>query len=83
MQRIILSAELMPNAYRSVGMSLGNAMGWLLALASLFLYPIVSSVSGGPAPQFAFFGCVVACLLTLLVFQLPETNGIDFSAERG
>lgn len=29
---------------------------WLLALASLFLYPIVSAAVGGAAPQFAFFG---------------------------
>jgi len=59
-------------------MSLGNALGWLLALISLFVYPIVSSSVGGPAPQFGFFGCVVAALLALLAWQLPETKGIDF-----
>ena len=78
--RVILSAELMPNAYRSLGMSLCNATGWLLALISLFLYPVVASAAGGPAPQFAFFGCVVAALLALLVWQLPETNGISLGA---
>lgn len=80
--RVILSAELMPNAYRSLGMSLGNATGWLLALISLFLYPVVASAAGGPAPQFAFFGCVVAALLALLVWQLPETNGISLGAQK-
>lgn len=74
----VLAAELMPNAYRSLGMSLGNAAGWLLALVSLFLYPIITAHSGGPAPQFAFFGCVVAGLGVLLAWQLPETKGITF-----
>ena len=69
-----------PNAYRSLGMSLGNASGWLLALASLFLYPVISHAASGPAPQFGFFGCVVAALTALLAFQLPETNGIDLGA---
>ena len=78
--RIVLSAELMPNAYRSLGMSLGNATGWLLALGSLFLYPLISANVGGPGPQFGFFGCVVAALTALLAWQLPETNGIDFGA---
>ena len=78
--RIVLSAELMPNAYRSLGMSLGNASGWLLALVSLFLYPLVALASGGSAPQFAAFGCVVASLAALLAWQLPETKGIDFAA---
>ena len=123
--RIVLSAELMPNAYRSLGMSLGNATGWLLALASLFFYPLITSHVGGAAPQvsqndppfcknnhihitrssqqnlrlrsqaivsklrscltvvpqFGFFGGVVAALTVLLVWQLPETKGIDFSEE--
>ena len=79
--RIVLSAELMPNAYRSLGMSLGNASGWLLALASLFLYPVIKQLSNGPAPQFGFFGCVVAALTALLVRYLPETNGIDLGAK--
>ena len=52
--RIVLSAELMPNAYRSLGMSLGNASGWLLALVSLFLYPLVALASGGPARALTF-----------------------------
>ena len=78
--RIVLSAELMPNAYRSLGMSLGNATGWLLALMSLFLYPVISSAASGPAPQFGFFGCVVAALTALLAFQLDETKGIDLGA---
>ena len=78
--RIVLSAELMPNTYRPLGMSLGNACGWLLALASLLLYPLASSAVGGPAPQFFAFGCVVASLAALLAWQLPETKGIDFSA---
>ena len=76
--RIVLSAELMPNRYRSLGMSLGNAVGWGLALISLFLFPILSALANGPAPQFAFFGAVVALLAVLLFFQLPETNGISF-----
>ena len=37
--RIVLSAELMPNRYRSLGMSLGNAVGWGLALLSLMFFP--------------------------------------------
>ena len=79
--RIVLSAELMPNAYRPLGMSLGNACGWSLSLASLVLYPLASAAVGGPAPQFFFFGCVVASLTALLVWQLPETKGIDFRAD--
>ena len=77
--RIVLSAELMPNRYRSLGMSLGNALGWGLALLSLFFFPVLTSLLGGPAPQFAFFGAVVAALLALLIVYLPETRGIDFS----
>ena len=77
--RLLLSAELMPNAYRGVGMSLGSAMGWMIALLSLFWYPIIAA-AGGPAPQFAFFGCVVGALFLLLAWQLPETKGISFSA---
>ena len=61
--RIVLSAELMPNEYRPLGMSLGNACGWLLSLASLLLYPLASAAVGGPAPQFFAFGCVVALSL--------------------
>ena len=76
--RIVLSAELMPSRYRSLGMSLGNAVGWGLALISLFFFPVLSAMAGGPAPQFAFFGAVVTALTVLLVFQLPETKGIDF-----
>jgi len=76
--RIILSAELMPTRYRSLGMSLGNAVGWGLSLLSLFFFPILSSLAGGPAPQFAFFGAVVTALTLLLHFQLSETKGIDF-----
>jgi hypothetical protein len=64
------------------GMSLGNASGWLLALISLFFYPLISAAVGGPAPQFAFFGVVVALLFALLVWQLPETNGITFDGHR-
>lgn len=77
----VLSAELMPNMYRSLGMSLGNAAGWLLALASLFLYPVISAAVGGAAPQFAFFAFVVACLGALLAWQLPETKGMNFEGE--
>ena len=77
--RIVLSAELMPNRYRSLGMSLGNAVGWGLALVSLFAFPVLSALLGGPAPQFAFFGTVVAGLTVLLVVHLPETRGIDFA----
>ena len=40
---------------------------------------ILSAVAGGPAPQFAFFGTIVAALTALLVVSLPETNGITFS----
>ena len=76
--RIVLSAELMPNRYRSLGMALGNAVGWTLALLSLFFFPVLSAMLGGPAPQFAFFGAVVAALTILLVYMLPETRGIDF-----
>ena len=76
--RIVLSAELMPNRYRSLGMSLGNAVGWGLALLSLFFFPVLTTLLGGPAPQFAFFGAVVAALTLLLVVYLPETRGIDF-----
>ncbi len=76
--RIVLSAELMPTRYRSLGMSLGNAVGWGLALVSLFFFPILSALAGGPAPQFAFFGAVVTALTALLCYQLPETKGIDF-----
>ena len=76
--RIVLSAELMPNRYRSLGMALGNAVGWGLALLSMFFFPVLSALLGGPAPQFAFFGSVVAALTVLLVYQLPETKGIDF-----
>ena len=76
--RIVLSAELMPNKYRSLGMALGNAVGWGLALVSLFLFPVLTKMLGGPAPQFAFFGSTVALLTLLLVWQLPETRGIDF-----
>ena len=79
--RIVLSAELMPNEYRPLGMSLGNACGWLLSLASLLLYPLASAAVGGPAPQFFAFGCVVASLTALLAWQLPETKGIDFRAD--
>ena len=78
--RVVLSAELMPNAYRPLGMALGNAVGWALALLSLFFFPVLSAMLGGPAPQFCFFGTVVAGLTILLFFQLPETKGIDFGA---
>mmetsp|Transcript_5646 Transcript_5646/g.9460 ORF Transcript_5646/g.9460 Transcript_5646/m.9460 type:complete len:447 (-) Transcript_5646:380-1720(-) len=79
--RIILSAELMPSRYRSFGMSLGNAVGWGIALLSLFLFPVLSAVLHGPAPQFAFFGIVVSLLTILLSLQLPETKGIDFDSQ--
>ena len=36
----VLSAELMPNRYRSLGMALGNAVGWGLALLSMFFFPV-------------------------------------------
>ena len=75
--RIILSAELLPNRYRALGMSLGNVVGWSLALISLSFFPILSNLAGGPAPQFAFFGAIVTALTILLAFELPETNGID------
>ena len=76
--RIVVSAELMPNRYRSLGMSLGNAVGWSLALLSSFFFPILSALSGGPAPQFAFFGIVVLLLTIFLAVSLPETRGISF-----
>ena len=76
--RIILSAELMPSRFRPLGMSLGNTFGWTMALLSLYLYPVLAAHASGPAPQFAFFGSVVTALTVLLVWQLPETNGIDF-----
>ena len=41
-------------------------------------FPVLSAMLGGPAPQFAFFGAVVAALTILLVYTLPETRGIDF-----
>lgn len=75
--RIVLSAELMPTRYRPLGMALGNAVGWGMALVTLFLFPILSAAASGPAPQFAFFGVVVAMLTVLLVFTLPETAGLD------
>lgn len=59
-------------------MSLGNALGWGLALLSLFLFPVLTAALGGPAPQFAFFGTVVALLTLVLAAYLPETRGIDF-----
>eukprot|EP00308_Calcidiscus_leptoporus_P022256 CAMPEP_0119368524 /NCGR_PEP_ID=MMETSP1334-20130426/15166_1 /TAXON_ID=127549 /ORGANISM="Calcidiscus leptoporus, Strain RCC1130" /LENGTH=351 /DNA_ID=CAMNT_0007385179 /DNA_START=29 /DNA_END=1084 /DNA_ORIENTATION=+ len=76
--RIVLSAELMPTRYRALGMSLSNAVGWGTALLSLFCFPIIIELAGGPAPQFAFFGATTASLTVLLMFQLPETRGIDF-----
>ena len=76
--RIVLSAELMPNRYRSLGMSLGNAVGWGLALLSLMFFPVLTALLGGAAPQFAFFGTVVAALTLLLIVYLPETKGINF-----
>ena len=39
---------------------------------------VLAAHASGPAPQFAFFGAVVTALTVLLVWQLPETNGIDF-----
>ena len=64
--------------YRALGMSLGNAVGWGTSLASLFCFPIIFELAGGPAPQFAFFGATTASLTVLLIFKLPETKGIDF-----
>ena len=76
--RIVLSAELMPNRYRSLGMALGNAAGWGFGLLQLLFFPILSAMLGGPAPQFAFFATVVAALTVLLIVCLPETKGISF-----
>ena len=79
--RIVLSAELMPNRYRSLGMALGNAAGWGFGLFQLFFFPVLSSLLGGPAPQFAFFATIVSALTIVLVLFLPETKGISFGGE--
>ena len=75
--RIVLSAELMPTRYRPLGMSLGNAAGWSLSLVSLYSFPVLSAIAGGPAPQFIFFGSAVSALVVLLTIHLPETKGIE------
>ena len=70
-----------PNRYRSLGMALGNAAGWGFGLFQLFFFPVLSSLLGGPAPQFAFFATIVSALMIVLVLFLPETKGISFGGE--
>ena len=72
----MLCAELLPNAYRQLGLAIGHVFGFTSALLSTLAFPLLNEAVGAAPQLLASAAVVLACTLYVR-HRLPETKGID------
>ncbi|XP_056637603.1 glucose transporter GlcP-like [Diorhabda sublineata] len=78
---LVLRAELLPNELRSLGSSLSQFFGTIIAGILMFFYPLMSSYWGMYYCMF-IFSFICFCAFGFLYLLLPETKGKSFSEIR-